>query len=101
MIKLMFAIFDSKAKYFNKPFMFQSKGEAVRGFSDLANDTQTEIGRHPEDFTLFYLGEYMQDKGSFKNAISPESLGVAIEYIKTEPEKLRITDIKEVEGGNK
>jgi len=88
MISHMFAIYDTKAGYYKNPFMLRSKGEAIRGFTDLANDLNTEIGRHPEDFCLFVLGEFDSDKGEFKNRIAPESLGLALDY------KNKITEVK-------
>lgn len=79
---LVFAIFDVKAGYYKNPFMMRSKGEAIRGFTDLANDDKTEIGKHPEDFGLFLLAEFDTDRGVYENKQVPESLGLAIEYKK-------------------
>lgn len=76
----MFSIYDSKAEVFKQPFMLRTKGEAIRGFTDLANDEKTEIGKHPEDFTLFHLGSYDMVSGKFANLVTPLSLGVAIEF---------------------
>lgn len=82
MILKVFAIFDTKANYYKNPFMFHSIGEATRGFTDLANDAQTEIGKHPEDFCLFYIAEFDMDKGQYINQTPPQSCGLAIEYKK-------------------
>lgn len=84
--KQVFAIFDSKAKFFKSPVLMRTKGEALRAFSDLANDKQTEIGRHPEDFAMFHLGTFDEEKGTYINNSCPESLGLAIEFL-TEKEK--------------
>jgi len=80
--KMVFAIFDVKAKFYMRPFLMRTRGEALRGFSDLANDEKTEIGRHPEDFVLFYLAKFDEEKGLYTNNPSPESLGLAIEFVK-------------------
>ena len=58
MLHKIFSVFDSKAELYLTPFFMKTKGEAVRGFEDVANDKNSAIGRHPEDYTLFELGEY-------------------------------------------
>lgn len=80
----VFAIYDSKAQYFMKPFNLRNKGEAIRGFSDIANDSNTVVGKHPEDFVLFHLGYFDEVKGIFENLTAPESLGIAQEFVKPE-----------------
>jgi len=76
----VFAVYDTKAKYYRNPFMMRSKGEAIRGFADVANDEKTEIGKHPEDFALFELAEFDEEKGTYSNHNAPESIGLAIEF---------------------
>lgn len=78
----VFAIYDSKAQFFMKPFNVRNKGEAIRGFADLANDQNTVVGKHPEDFGLFELGSFDEEKGLFDNKTAPESLGLAQEFVK-------------------
>lgn len=82
--KLVFAVYDVKAGYYKNPFIMRTKGEALRGYSDVANDKQTEIGKHPEDFCLFLLATFDEIKGIYKNESAPVSLGLAIEYVRKE-----------------
>ena len=84
--KVVIAIFDTKAKFYKSPTMMRTRGEALRAFSDLANDKQTEIGKHPEDFVLFMLATFDEVKGVYHNLPCPESLGVASEFIAPEKE---------------
>lgn len=94
---LVFAVFDSKGKYFKSPFMMRSKGEAIRAFSDIANDKEHEICKHASDFTLFHLGSFDFETGKYTNEITPVSLGVAIEFKEVvEQPKNRIVNIEEV-----
>jgi len=81
MDNLVFAVFDTKAGYYRQPFILRSKGEAIRAFIDICNDSKTELGRYPQDFVLFYLGKFDSDKGVFINNVAPESLGVGTEFI--------------------
>lgn len=58
MLYRAFSVYDSKARIFNLPFYFINVGEALRAFSDLANDLTTSVGRHPHDFSLQEIGTY-------------------------------------------
>lgn len=83
MITKVFAVYDSKAEAFMAPFTFQTKGQAVRGFSDVASDPKTMIGKHPLDFALFELGEFDDSKGVYTNLKAPVNMGLATEFVKT------------------
>jgi len=80
MKQLLFVVYDSKAELYNFPFQMQTKGQAIRGFTDLANDVNTTIGQHPEDFTLFQIGEYEDTKGEFTILDAKQSIGTALEF---------------------
>ncbi|QXP08193.1 MAG: nonstructural protein [Arizlama microvirus] len=71
----IFALFDKKAIAFMPPFFYQQKGEALRAFSELANDGKSSPSKYPEDFSLFHLGEYDDQKG----VISPKNPPVHVE----------------------
>jgi hypothetical protein len=76
----VFTIFDSKAEIFNNPFLAKTKAEGIRMFSDVANDNKSMISRHPEDYTLFEIGEYDDATGQYVMLPTPVSLGLAIEH---------------------
>lgn len=57
MIKL-YAVLDKASKTTAHPFSFQTDRDAVDGFRQVANDKNTSIGKHPDDFALYALGEY-------------------------------------------
>lgn len=82
MVLRVFAVFDTKVGTYAKPFFMQTKGQALRGWSDVVNDPSTEVAKHPEDFVLFELAEYDDASGSFTNHAAPISLGLAIEFQK-------------------
>lgn len=77
LILLAFAVYDSKAECFLRPYFAETKGLAVRAFSDAANDPQHEMCRHAEDYTLFYIGSFDQMAGELQRC-APESLLKAI-----------------------
>ena len=82
MIQKVFTIYDSKLEAYMQPFFMQSKGQAIRAFTDSVNDSQSQFNKHPEDFTLFQIGEYDDATARIQNLSTPQSLGVALEYLK-------------------
>jgi len=66
-----------------QPFYTQSRGQALRSFSDTANDQASAIGRHAADFTLFQIGEFDDADASFIDTLKV-NLGCAIEFKETE-----------------
>lgn len=65
MIKHLFAIRDIKLDSYTKLLEFQNEKEAQRALSDVANDPNNMIGKHPEDFNLYYLGVWNIETGKF------------------------------------
>lgn len=82
---LVFAVYDSKAETYGRPFFMTTKGEALRGFIDISNDPQSHINKHPSDFTLFQIGEYCVQTAKLESLVAPFSLGTAHEFKKTSP----------------
>jgi len=66
----VFAIKDIRADEFNTPFFQPTHAHAVRVFKMEVNrqDSQNLINLYPEDFELWYLGEFRQADGN----LSPE-----------------------------
>ena len=77
----MYTVFDSKASAFKPPFFLSSDGEALRAFGDACNNEQHDLGKHPEDYTLFKLGEYDDNKASIEQLPTPKSLGLGVEFV--------------------
>lgn len=84
MIQKIFTVFDSKAEAYGAPFVMGSRGEALRGFADAVGDSQCPYNKHPEDYTLFELGEYDTACAVITTYDTPKSLGVAIEFVKAQ-----------------
>jgi hypothetical protein len=92
----MYVIFDSKAKVYNKPFFMLNDALARRAITDLANDLTTDVGRHPEDFILFTVGEY-DDETATLDPIPPQVLARAHELQNLESAVAQATK-KQTEG---
>lgn len=81
MKKSVFTCYDSKAGFHSQPFHCFSRGEAIRLFSDEANNPNTQLGKHPEDFTLFELGTFDDETAKFDLHATPISCGLASEFV--------------------
>lgn len=81
MITKAFAVYDSKALCFGVPFFMPSVGAAVRAFGDTANDSQSQLNRHPGDFVLFQIGEFDDEKGVMRPLMPHVHLGLALDFV--------------------
>jgi len=79
----IFTIYDSKAKAYLVPFFLHQDGMALRVFADCVNDTTHQFGKHPEDYILFNIGSWEDDKAIFKTTI-PMALATGIELVNPE-----------------
>lgn len=70
--KILFGILDAPAGCYRSIFPGLSVGEATRGFSDLANNSDTDVGRHPNDFALYKLGVWNDVSGIIEPLDRPE-----------------------------
>jgi len=81
----MYSVRDQKAEMYHMPFFALTNGVAIRIFADLANDPNTFVGKHPNDYSLFYLGEFDDQRAHFEIAQAPVHIGVAAEYLSAQP----------------
>jgi hypothetical protein len=75
MILKIFAVRDRATDSFGNPMFLVSQGQAVRSFTDEVNRqaADNQLWAHPDDFDLYYLGDYFTDSGTF-NAHTPEMI---------------------------
>lgn len=78
--KLM-TIYDSKAKLHRAPMHFMNIETAKRAWADIANDMDSEIGMHPEDFSLMEVGEFSSETGEI-TPCTPINHGLAAQFQK-------------------
>jgi hypothetical protein len=71
----IFSIYDSKAEAYLNPFYMKTKGEAVRAVLSVMDDPQHNFTKYPQDFTLFHIGEFDDQKGTIENMKAHENLG--------------------------
>lgn len=76
----IYSIFDSKAEAFATPFFMPTLGMATRAFTEECSNPNSQLLKHPEDFTLFELGEYDDSIGLLVPHATPKSIGLAVEF---------------------
>lgn len=74
MVQKMYSVRDSKAEFYERPFLQHTHAEAQRSFASIARDPQNPIGKNPEDFDLYYLGEYDNVTGKLDPLPAPEHI---------------------------
>lgn len=80
-----YSIFDNKALQYHPPFFASTNGAAVRSLSDLANDINTQIGRHPGDYILYCVGEYDDQTGAMLPCAPLEHVVDAVALVRLQP----------------
>lgn len=69
MIVKAFSVYDEKAAAFMPPFFMTTAGQAVRAFSDAVTGKDSDLARHPEDYSLYVVGEFNQGTGALEALI--------------------------------
>lgn len=64
----MYCVFDEKAEAYLPPFFVQTEGQALRAFTDAVNDPQHNFGKHPHDYTMWFVGTFSDAKAEFSIA---------------------------------
>lgn len=62
----MFTIYDSCAAIYQRPFIARADGEALRSFSDIAQDKDHPIGQHPEHYSLHEIATFDDQDAQLK-----------------------------------
>lgn len=77
------AVRDRVADVFSNPFFVASTGAAIRSFGDEVNNKRegNQYAAHPEDFDLFYVGEYDDADASF-DVVRPQQIAVGKDLVR-------------------
>ncbi len=76
----IYSIFDTASGLYSRPFFSTSDALAKRDFGNIATDAEHPIGMHPEDYTLFRLGVFDDNRGELHNEPN-ESIATALECV--------------------
>ena len=83
MIKI-YCVHDSAAERYLDPWTAPTHEVAMRGFRQAVNAEGHQFNQFPDDYTLFFVGEFNPETGTVISS-HPVSMGNALEYVqKTE-----------------
>lgn len=77
---LVYSIFDDKANCFSFPHFNNTNAQAIRAFGDLVANPKTPVASHPEDYSLYQLGEMDDETGRLTSLPAPALLARATEF---------------------
>lgn len=72
MVHKVFTVKDTKGGMFLAPMLTRSYGEAERTFKQATANPDSLISKYPEDYDLYYLGEFDDESGHFALKPAPE-----------------------------
>lgn len=77
----LYSVYDQKAESWGQPVFYRAHGEALRGLEDECRRPESIIAAHPEDFVMFYLGDFDETTGTLVVENSPLVLSRASELL--------------------
>lgn len=77
----LYSIYDNKLGAFMRPWCAETHGMATRLFASNVANPESMMHQYPEDYTLFYIGEFHEENGVLVSA-KAENLGMAAQYLK-------------------
>lgn len=82
----LYSIYDTKAEQFSPPQVYHNDMLALRAFEGIVNDDKMLIKKYPEDFSLYYIGNFNDSDGRYyvencDESRIPVMVGRAIEYV--------------------
>lgn len=58
-----YSIYDRKTLTYTTPFFQPTDGSATRMLKELVDDINTFVGKHPNDYVMFFIGTYDDQLG--------------------------------------
>jgi hypothetical protein len=77
-----YAVRDSKVGAYSAPQVMRSDGEALRAFADAVNDKQSPMGKYPEDYSMWRIGDYDEETGIISALSVPECIGNGVSFVR-------------------
>jgi len=89
-----YTIYDVASGTYMRPFYSEADGQAIRGFKDISQDAEHEVGKHPEDYTLYRIGDFNTTTGKMTGE-ELEKLATGLEMV-AESRQIQPGQLKEV-----
>lgn len=55
---------DKAVEAYGTPFFTKTIGQAIRSFRDELARDESPMGQHPEDYDLYFIGDYEEESGA-------------------------------------
>lgn len=68
------AVKDSAADAFGRPFFVPTIGLAMRSFIDEVNNRESPFNAHPDDYTLYEIGDFDDNSGALVSLETPRQV---------------------------
>lgn len=81
MLIQLYSVFDQKTRVFCKPFYAENDQTALRSFTYAANDPTQDVGRWPEDYSLYHLGAFDDHECVVTSGDKPTHLANALTLV--------------------
>lgn len=63
---IILSIYDCKAEAYDSPVFVQSRGVAIRELTEAVNNPQHRLSKHSSDLTVFEVGTFDFQTGTFE-----------------------------------
>ena len=77
----IYSIYDSCTGVYCTPFVMENDNAALRCFSDYCIYPDTSLSKHPEDYSLYCLGDYNKKTGLLVSLNNPRLLAKASTFV--------------------
>jgi hypothetical protein len=95
MKQVIASVYDSKVSVWSAPTFHINKGALSRAWMEAVNDPQSPFSKYPDDFTMFIVGTWDDSTGIIEMLQAPDSLGVAVQYRKTETKQNHLQEARQ------
>lgn len=90
--KFKYSIYDSKTKLFDEDWSSPNHDTARRAFTQLVNNPKSMANQFPEDYTLFHVGYFLNELGTYEKLLTPISVATATAVINTTPPQFEMSN---------
>lgn len=80
----VYSIYDKKAMTYGPTFEYGRDEEAIRFATTIANDSRNDVGRYPDDYTLYMLGAFDNGAGILHGIDAPKFVAHIKSLVKKE-----------------
>lgn len=80
MKKAILSVHDEVSQCFANPFFSTNVGTGIRDFMNACRDENTQLGRNPQDFNLYHLGDFDDVEAKWEIFSAPVRVALGISF---------------------